>query len=53
VVEKLNLREEGIARDYLQIRGAWEDHVRYGITATEWEARKPELTERFLTRSPV
>ena len=28
VVEKLNLREEGIARGYLQIRGVWEDHVR-------------------------
>ncbi|HMC79772.1 MAG TPA: GNAT family protein, partial [Acidimicrobiia bacterium] len=53
VVEKLALREEGTARDYLQIRGAWEDHVRYAITATEWEARRPELTERFLTRSAV
>jgi len=31
----------------------WEDHVRYGITVTEWVARRPELTERFLTRSPV
>ena len=53
VVEKLGLREEGTATDYLQIRGVWEDHVRYGITATEWVTRRPELTERFLTRSPV
>jgi ribosomal-protein-alanine N-acetyltransferase len=53
VVEKLGLREEGIAKDYLQIRGSWEDHVRYGITVTEWATRRPELTERFLTRSPV
>ncbi|MGH9009869.1 MAG: GNAT family N-acetyltransferase, partial [Acidimicrobiia bacterium] len=53
VVEKLGLREEGTAKDYLQIRGVWEDHVRYGITVTEWVTRRPELTERFLTRSPV
>jgi len=53
VVEKLALREEGIAQDYLQIRGVWEDHVRYAITVTEWMSRRPELTERFLTRSPV
>ncbi len=49
VVEKLELREEGVAQDYLQIRGAWEDHVRYGITADEWKERRVELTERFLS----
>jgi hypothetical protein len=31
----------------------WEDHVRYAITVTEWNDRRPELTERFLTRSSV
>ncbi len=36
VVEKLGLREEGIALRYLQINGVWEDHVRYAITAEEW-----------------
>ena len=53
VVEKLRLREEGTARDYLQIRGMWEDHVRYAITADEWWDRKSELTEEFLSRSRV
>jgi ribosomal-protein-alanine N-acetyltransferase len=53
VVEKLGLREEGIARDYLQIRGRWEDHVRYGITADEWDRQRDELAERFLGRSRV
>ena len=32
VVEKLEIREEGIAARYLEINGAWEDHVRYAIT---------------------
>ena len=36
VVEKLALREEGIAERYLEINGVWEDHVRYAITAEEW-----------------
>ena len=53
VVEKLGLREEGIARDYLQIRGRWEDHVRYGMTVDEWEERRDELAARFLARSRV
>src|SRR5947208_1195250 len=35
VVEKLELREEGIAERYLEINGTWEDHVRYAITAEE------------------
>ena len=36
VVEKLGLREEGVALRYLQINGVWEDHIRYAITAEEW-----------------
>jgi len=39
VVEKLGIREEGIAQRYLEIDGVWEDHVRYGITAEEWAVR--------------
>jgi [ribosomal protein S5]-alanine N-acetyltransferase len=40
VVEKLGLRDEGIAVRYLQINGVWEDHVRYAITAEEWAERR-------------
>ena len=47
------IRNFSSARDCRQIRGAWENHVRYAITSTEWEARRSELTERFLTRSSV
>ena len=39
VVEKLGIRDEGIAVRYLEINGVWEDHVRYGLTVEEWEAR--------------
>ena len=53
VAEKLALREEGLARDYLQIRGTWEDHVRYAMTADEWAEREREMTGAFLSPSPV
>lgn len=43
VVEKLRLREEGTARGYLQIAGVYEDHLRYAITAEEWQVRRDEL----------
>lgn len=48
VVEKLDIREEGIAVKYLEINGAWEDHVRYAVTAEDWEIRKAELTDAWL-----
>lgn len=40
VVEKLGLREEGIAKGYLEIDGVWEDHIRYAITSEEWQERR-------------
>ncbi len=48
VVEKLQIRSEGIATRYLQINGAWEDHVRYAITSEEWSDRADELTHQWL-----
>lgn len=50
VVEKLGLRNEGVALGFLEINGAWEDHVRYAITAEEWTARGPELRAAWLKR---
>jgi [ribosomal protein S5]-alanine N-acetyltransferase len=50
VAEKLGLREEGTSQRFLQIRGAWEDHVRYGITVEEWVERRDELEAAFLAR---
>ena len=43
VVEKLGLRDEGIAVRYLAINGVWEDHIRYAMTAEEWAERGPKL----------
>jgi ribosomal-protein-alanine N-acetyltransferase len=48
VMEKLDFREEGVALRYLEINGAWEDHVRYAVTAEEWEKRRTELTAAWL-----
>jgi len=50
VAEKLGLREEGTSERFLQIRGVWEDHVRYAITAEEWAVRKDDLEGAFLAR---
>jgi ribosomal-protein-alanine N-acetyltransferase len=51
VVEKLDLRQEGIALRYLEIDGTWEDHVRYAVTAEEWADRGEELTRTWLRRA--
>ncbi len=49
VVEKLGLRNEGVALRYLEINGRWEDHVRYAITVEEWQVRGPELVAGWLS----
>ena len=49
VAAKLGLRDEGVAARFLQIRGVWEDHVRYAITYEEWVERRDELERTFLT----
>lgn len=48
VAEKLGLRDEGTSLRFLQIRGRWEDHVRYAITAEEWTERGEDLRRGFL-----
>lgn len=48
VAEKLGLRDEGIAKRYLSINGAWEDHVRYAITTEEWAERRAELVGQWI-----
>ena len=48
VMEKLELREEGVALRFLEIDGVWEDHVRYGFTVEEWTARCDELHATWL-----
>ncbi len=48
VVEKLDLRDEGVAVRYLAINGTWEDHIRYALTAEEWAERGPELVDEWI-----
>ena len=48
VMEKLGIRDEGLARRYLEINGVWEDHIRYGMTIEEWNERRDELSLRWL-----
>ena len=48
VAEKLGMREEGTSERFLQIRGVWEDHVRYAITSEDWKQRKQEIEDDFL-----
>jgi ribosomal-protein-alanine N-acetyltransferase len=48
VAEKVGLRDEGTALRYLEINGVWEDHVRYGLTAEDWEQRRDELLSAWL-----
>ena len=48
MVEKLDIRDEGIAQRYLEINGAWEDHIRYAITVEEWEERRDQLIKQWI-----
>jgi ribosomal-protein-alanine N-acetyltransferase len=48
VVEKLGLRQEGLAERLVEINGVWEDHYRFAITSEEWPGRKGELESAWL-----
>ena len=48
VVEKLDMRSEGVALGFLEINGEWEDHVRYAMTAEEWAVRHHQLGPRWI-----
>ena len=48
VVEKLDLRCEGLAERYLEINGVWEDHLRFALTSEEWADRADALCREWL-----
>ena len=48
VMEKIGIRAEGTALRFLEINGVWEDHVRYGLTAEEWNSRRADLVTTWL-----
>ncbi len=49
VVEKLQIRDEGVAQRYLEINGTWEDHIRYAMTIEEWDLRRDELMAAWVS----
>lgn len=51
VAAKLGLRNEGTALRYLEINGAWEDHVRFAMTAEDWAQRRHELLRDWVLPS--
>lgn len=36
---KCGFEEEGFAKKYLQINGAWQDHILYGLPVESWKSR--------------
>jgi [ribosomal protein S5]-alanine N-acetyltransferase len=52
IMEKLAIREEGLAERYLEINGAWEDHIRYAITGEEWQVRRSEIIAAWIAPAP-
>ena len=53
VVEKLGIRDEGVAQRYLEINGVWEDHIRYAMTVEEWDAAPRRARSADLDRLSV
>lgn len=53
IMEKLAIREEGVAQRYLEINGVWEDHVRYGITIEDWHERRTDLLAEWASTSAM
>ncbi|MDQ3106248.1 MAG: GNAT family N-acetyltransferase [Actinomycetota bacterium] len=51
VVEKLALRDEGVAERYLEINGTWEDHIRFAVTSEEWQVRRADLIPTWIEES--
>ncbi|MFN3255561.1 MAG: GNAT family N-acetyltransferase [Ilumatobacter sp.] len=49
IMEKLDIRDEGIAQRYLEINGVWEDHIRFGMTTEEWSVRRDELVGQWIS----
>jgi len=49
VVQKLDLRDEGISKGFLEIDGNWEDHLRFGLTFEDWVERGPGLCDAWIS----
>jgi ribosomal-protein-alanine N-acetyltransferase len=52
IMEKLEIREEGVAERYLEINGVWEDHIRYAMTVEEWDVRRTDIVAAWIAPAP-
>jgi ribosomal-protein-alanine N-acetyltransferase len=52
VAAKLGLRNEGTALRYLEINGVWEDHIRYAITAEDWQLHREDYLSEWIRPAP-
>lgn len=52
VVEHLGFRREGLLRRYLDIDGAWRDHLLYALTVEDLPADRPFLDALLADRPP-
>jgi len=48
VMEKLQIRCEGVAVGLLQINGEWEDHMQFAVVAEDWAVRGPDLLRTWV-----
>jgi len=56
LLAKVGFREEGYARQFLRINGSWQDHVLYGMLATDkrpYVAPAPEAERKAAPRQAV
>ena len=49
VMEKLKINQEGIARKFLEINGAWEDHACFAMTVEDWAERSTDIIHDWLS----
>jgi [ribosomal protein S5]-alanine N-acetyltransferase len=49
VMDTLGFRDEGLAHDLLRVNDRWRDHVRYVMSAEDWQARGDALIVDWLT----
>ncbi len=48
VMEKLQIRCEGVAVGLLQINGEWEDHLQFAVVAEDWAVSGSELLRAWV-----